>query len=50
MNRKLLTYGAVRAAGAALRGGVCHGALTRYPVLEAQVQAMDFPNGTAGEP
>ena len=23
------------------------GVLTRYPVLEAQVQAMDFPNGTA---
>ena len=47
MNRKLLTYGPVVLLALLCAAAFATGALTRYPVLEAQVQAMDFPNGTA---
>ena len=47
MNRKLLTYGPVVLLALLCAAAFATGVLTRYPVLEAQVQAMDFPNGTA---
>ena len=47
MNRKLLTYGPGVLLALLCAAAFATGALTRYPVLEAQVQAMDFPNGTA---
>lgn len=47
MNRKFLTYGPVVLLALLCAAAFATGALTRYPVLEAQVQAMDFPNGTA---
>lgn len=47
MNRKLLTYGSVVLLALLCAAAFATGVLTRYPVLEAQVQAMDFPNGTA---
>ena len=46
MNERLRTYGPVVLALLLCAAVFATGALTKYPVLEAQVQAMNFPNGT----
>ena len=46
MNERLRTYGPVVLTLLLCAAVFATGALTKYPVLEAQVQAMNFPNGT----
>ena len=46
MNGKLRTYGPVALLMLLCAAVFATGVLTKYPVLEAQVSAMDFPNGT----